>query len=205
MSLLGQVRHRRRQPANRPGRHQSAVSQWVLPVPGRTRRRVGFNFIAHMLRHTYAALAYRDRVALEVIGERCSRTARRTRRRSTRTRSPRICAARSTSAGCSTGWPTSSHDRGRASGHRQRRRPARLGLWAKDEWHQRELPHGDLAAYVVARSPCGSSRWCPQTQPRGTPPLSMTESASAVMRRGRPPVAEHPALVEHAAQIRACV
>ncbi len=35
---------------------------------GRTRRRVGFHFTAHMLRHTYATLAYRDGVALEVIG-----------------------------------------------------------------------------------------------------------------------------------------
>ena len=34
----------------------------------RTRRRVGFHFTAHMLRHTYATLAYRDGVALEVIG-----------------------------------------------------------------------------------------------------------------------------------------
>jgi integrase len=34
----------------------------------RTRRRVGFYFTAHQLRHTYATLAYRDGVALEVIG-----------------------------------------------------------------------------------------------------------------------------------------
>jgi integrase/recombinase XerD len=39
----------------------------------RTRRRVGFHFTSlhftsHMLRHTYATLAYRDGVALEVIG-----------------------------------------------------------------------------------------------------------------------------------------
>jgi integrase/recombinase XerD len=34
----------------------------------RTRQRVGFHFSAHMLRHTYATLAYRDGVALEVIG-----------------------------------------------------------------------------------------------------------------------------------------
>jgi integrase/recombinase XerD len=34
----------------------------------RTRRRVGFHFTVHMLRHTYATLAYRDGVALEVIG-----------------------------------------------------------------------------------------------------------------------------------------
>jgi site-specific recombinase XerD len=32
------------------------------------RRRVGFHFTAHRLRHTYATLAYRDGVALEVIG-----------------------------------------------------------------------------------------------------------------------------------------
>jgi len=34
----------------------------------RTRRQVGFHFTAHQLRHTYATLAYRDGVALEVIG-----------------------------------------------------------------------------------------------------------------------------------------
>ena len=33
----------------------------------RTRRRVGFHFTAHQFRHTYATLAYRDGVALEVI------------------------------------------------------------------------------------------------------------------------------------------
>ena len=34
----------------------------------RTRRKVGFRFTAHELRHTYATLAYRDGVQLEVIG-----------------------------------------------------------------------------------------------------------------------------------------
>ena len=34
----------------------------------RTRELVGFHFTAHMLRHTFATLAYRDGVALEVIG-----------------------------------------------------------------------------------------------------------------------------------------
>ena len=34
----------------------------------RTQRRVGFHFTVHRLRHTYATLAYRDGVALEVIG-----------------------------------------------------------------------------------------------------------------------------------------
>jgi site-specific recombinase XerD len=34
----------------------------------RTREQVGFHFTAHMLRHTFATLAYRDGVALEVIG-----------------------------------------------------------------------------------------------------------------------------------------
>ena len=34
----------------------------------RTRRRVGFDFTPHQLRHTYATLAYRDGVQLEVIG-----------------------------------------------------------------------------------------------------------------------------------------
>jgi site-specific recombinase XerD len=34
----------------------------------RTQRRVGFGFTAHQFRHTYATLAYREGVALEVIG-----------------------------------------------------------------------------------------------------------------------------------------
>jgi len=34
----------------------------------RTRRRVGFHFTAHQFRHTFATLAFRDGVALEVIG-----------------------------------------------------------------------------------------------------------------------------------------
>ena len=34
----------------------------------RTRELVGFHFTAHQLRHTFATLAYRDGVALEVIG-----------------------------------------------------------------------------------------------------------------------------------------
>ena len=34
----------------------------------RTQQRVGFEFTAHRLRHTYATLAYRDGVQLEVIG-----------------------------------------------------------------------------------------------------------------------------------------
>lgn len=34
----------------------------------RTQRKVGFSFTAHQFRHTYATLAYRDGVALEVIG-----------------------------------------------------------------------------------------------------------------------------------------
>ena len=33
----------------------------------RTQQRVGFHFTVHRLRHTYATLAYRDGVALEVI------------------------------------------------------------------------------------------------------------------------------------------
>lgn len=33
----------------------------------RTRRRVGFHFTPHQFRHTFATLAYRDGVALEVI------------------------------------------------------------------------------------------------------------------------------------------
>ena len=40
----------------------------VDKLVGRTRRRVGFHFTAHQFRHTYATLAYRDGVALEVIG-----------------------------------------------------------------------------------------------------------------------------------------
>ena len=34
----------------------------------RTQQKVGFHFTAHLLRHTYATLAYRDGVQLEVIG-----------------------------------------------------------------------------------------------------------------------------------------
>lgn len=34
----------------------------------RTQRRVTFRFTPHQLRHTYATLAYRDGVQLEVIG-----------------------------------------------------------------------------------------------------------------------------------------
>jgi site-specific recombinase XerD len=34
----------------------------------RTQKRVGFAFTPHQLRHTYATLAYRDGVGLEVIG-----------------------------------------------------------------------------------------------------------------------------------------
>jgi integrase/recombinase XerD len=37
-------------------------------IVARTQRRVGFEFTAHRLRHTYATLAYRDGVQLEVIG-----------------------------------------------------------------------------------------------------------------------------------------
>ena len=40
----------------------------VDDIVERTRRKVGFRFSAHQLRHTYATLAYRDGVALEVIG-----------------------------------------------------------------------------------------------------------------------------------------
>jgi len=40
----------------------------VDKLVARTRRRVGFHFTAHQFRHTYATLAYRDGVALEVIG-----------------------------------------------------------------------------------------------------------------------------------------
>ena len=42
----------------------AAVNELVM----RTRELVGFHFTAHMLRHTFATLAYRDGVALEVIG-----------------------------------------------------------------------------------------------------------------------------------------
>jgi len=37
-------------------------------IVARTQRKVGFEFSAHAFRHTYATLAYRDGVALEVIG-----------------------------------------------------------------------------------------------------------------------------------------
>ena len=42
----------------------AAVNELVV----RTRRLLGFHFTAHMLRHTFATLAYRDGVALEVVG-----------------------------------------------------------------------------------------------------------------------------------------
>ena len=42
----------------------AAVNELVM----RTRRQLGFHFTAHMLRHTFATLAYREGVALEVIG-----------------------------------------------------------------------------------------------------------------------------------------
>lgn len=40
----------------------------VERIVERTQRRVGFHFTAHQLRHTYATLAWRDGVGLEVIG-----------------------------------------------------------------------------------------------------------------------------------------
>ncbi len=40
----------------------------VVDVVERARRRVGFHFTAHQFRHTYATLAYRHGVQLEVIG-----------------------------------------------------------------------------------------------------------------------------------------
>jgi integrase/recombinase XerD len=40
----------------------------VVKLIARTRKRVGFHFTAHQFRHTYATVAYRDGVQLEVIG-----------------------------------------------------------------------------------------------------------------------------------------
>jgi integrase/recombinase XerD len=40
----------------------------VDKLVARTRKRVGFHFTAHQFRHTYATVAYRDGVQLEVIG-----------------------------------------------------------------------------------------------------------------------------------------
>jgi integrase len=40
----------------------------VDKLVARTRKRVGFHFSAHQFRHTYATVAYRDGVQLEVIG-----------------------------------------------------------------------------------------------------------------------------------------
>lgn len=40
----------------------------VVDLIDRTGRRLGFSFTAHQFRHTFATLAYRDGVALEVIG-----------------------------------------------------------------------------------------------------------------------------------------
>lgn len=40
----------------------------VNRIVERTRRKVGFEFTPHQFRHTYATMAYRDGVALEVIG-----------------------------------------------------------------------------------------------------------------------------------------
>ena len=48
------------------GRPLSYLS--VNEIVMRTRRQLGFHFTAHQLRHTFATLAYRDGVALEVIG-----------------------------------------------------------------------------------------------------------------------------------------
>jgi integrase len=42
----------------------ASVNELVM----RTRRRLGFHYTVHRLRHTFATLAYRDGVALEVIG-----------------------------------------------------------------------------------------------------------------------------------------
>jgi integrase/recombinase XerD len=42
----------------------ASVNELVM----RTRRQLGFHFTVHRLRHTFATLAYRDGVALEVIG-----------------------------------------------------------------------------------------------------------------------------------------
>jgi integrase len=39
----------------------------VDQIVQRTKRKVGFGFTTHQFRHTYATLAYRDGVALEVI------------------------------------------------------------------------------------------------------------------------------------------
>jgi integrase len=45
------------------------LSYWAVDkLIGRTREKVGFHFTAHQFRHTFATLAYRDGVALEVIG-----------------------------------------------------------------------------------------------------------------------------------------
>ena len=46
----------------------SSVERIVERIVERTQRRVGFHFTAHQLRHTYATLAWRDGVGLEVIG-----------------------------------------------------------------------------------------------------------------------------------------
>ena len=62
------LRLRVREPVGGRARPAARATPTVDKLVGRTRRRVGFHFTAHQFRHTYATLAYRDGVALEVIG-----------------------------------------------------------------------------------------------------------------------------------------
>jgi site-specific recombinase XerD len=71
----------------------------------RTRELVGFHFTVHALRHTFATLAYRDGVALEVIGAVLTHRSRSSTLVYTHL-TARISVVCWLSAGCLTGWRT---------------------------------------------------------------------------------------------------
>ena len=65
----------------------------------RTRRRVGFHFTAHMLRHTYATLARRGGVPLEVVSRLLTHRSVQTTSAIYCTPRRRICAPSSSAPG----------------------------------------------------------------------------------------------------------
>jgi integrase/recombinase XerD len=89
----------------RGGRVGHAMSyDSVDEVVRRTRRRVGFHFTPHQLRHTYATVARRGGVPVEIVSKLlCHRSVRR---RATPTCTPRqrICASSSSAPACCSGW-----------------------------------------------------------------------------------------------------